>query len=58
MSKKFTWGRNSLSDAVAKTFLVAAEAPETAIADQTVKNIIFIDLFCLEKFKHKEHESA
>lgn len=58
MSKKFTCGRKSLPVVVAKTFLVAAEAPETATADQTVKNIIFIDLCCLEKFKHKECESA
>lgn len=58
MSLKFTCERKSLPLVVAKTFLVAAAAPETATADQTVKNVIFIDLFCLEKFKHKERESA
>lgn len=48
----------SLPDAVAKTFIVAAVAPEMVTADQMVKNIIFIYLFCLEKCKHKESESA
>ena len=41
----------SLPDVVAKT---GAVAPEIATADQMVKSIIFIDLFCLEKFKHKK----
>lgn len=37
---------------------MAAVAIEIVYVDQMMKNIIFIELLCLEKFDHKESEST